>query len=231
MFRIDDLLHRHRGEEAWVFGKGPSLDVFQFENSGTLRICVNESLRAVPQPSYFFAHDEGPIRNVAGDWPDGCNAILQMERAILAAKCGIPERSIFVYEKRYCDNAVRDMEPEAIARHGCLYGNSGTMHSAIHFCRLIGATRITMVGFDGSGGYAKKIALTDGGAEHFRIRRDSIALLDALGIPYEFLVPQFARDQVKFRTILVNYERRTKERAIAPQLGMGFKRDGSCSPA
>lgn len=186
ILRIDALLHCHRGQRAWLFGKGPSLDVFPFEDSGALRICVNESLRAVPQPSYFFAHDEGPIRNVAEDWPDGCNAILQMPRAILAEQCGIPERSIFVYDKRYCDNGVRDMEAEAIAWHGSLYGNSGNVHSAVHFCRLIGATGIIMVGFDGSGGYAKKTRLLDGGAQHSRIRQDSIALLESLGIPYEF---------------------------------------------
>jgi len=186
MKHIDALLNRHAGQTIWIFGKGPSLDDFQVASAGEVRICINESLRAVPRPTYFFAHDEGPIHNVANTWPEQCSAILQLPRAIFAEQCGIPTDAIFVYEKRYCDNAVRDMNAASLARHRCLYGNSGTVHCAIDFCRLIGATRVVMVGFDGTGGYAKSIHLPDGGAEHDRIRRDSVSLLNALAIPYEF---------------------------------------------
>jgi len=168
------------------FGKGPSLDDFSFNEAGASRICINESLCAVPHPMYFFAHDEGPIRNVSREWPAKCMAILQQPRAFYAKECGIPRNALFVYEKRYCDNQVRDMDARQIARHGCLYGNSGTVHSAIHFCRLIGASKITLVGFDGTGGYAKRIDLPDGGADHDRIRRDSVSLLTTMQIPYEF---------------------------------------------
>jgi len=187
MRRIDIFLGRHLNQPVWLFGKGPSLDDFSFNEAGAARICINESLRAVPDPMYFFAHDEGPIRNVASDWPDGCRAILQEPRAIYAERCGIPNDWTFVYEKRHCDNHVRDMDAHGIAKHACLYGNSGTVHSAIHFCRLIGASKITLVGFDGTGGYATKIDLPAGGAEHDRIRRDSVSLLTAIGIPFEFV--------------------------------------------
>lgn len=192
MQHIDALLDRHVGQTVWIFGKGPSLDEFQIADAGAVRICINESLRAVPCPMYFFAHDEGPIRNVAETWPKRCNAILQQPRAVFAEQCGIPTKGIYVYEKRYCNDVVRNMDASSIARHRSLYGNSGTVHCAIHFCRLIGAAKIVMVGFDGTGGYARNIRLPDGGAEHDRIRRDSVSLLDALCIPYEFFNPRDA---------------------------------------
>jgi hypothetical protein len=189
MQRIDVFLGRHLNQPVWIFGKGPSLDHFSFNEVGQARICINESLRAVPDPMYFFSHDEGPIRNVAEEWPLGCRAILEQPRAIYAESRGIPSDWTFVYEKRLCDNKVRDMDAHGIAKHVSLYGNSGTVHCAIHFCRLIGASKITMVGFDGTSGYAKKVNLPDGGAEHDRIRRDSVSLLNAIGIPFEFFGP------------------------------------------
>lgn len=189
MQHIDALIDQYAGQPVWIFGKGPSLDQFQMADAGPGRVCINESVRAVPSPAYFFAHDEGPIRNTADDWPEGCRAVLQHERAVFAEACGIPSDLIYVYEKRYADNTVRDMDAAGIARHRSLYGNSGTVHCAIHFCRLIGASRIVMVGFDGTGGYAKSINLPDGGADHDRIRRDSVSLLNTLEIPYEFFQP------------------------------------------
>ena len=183
---IRRLLNAHAGEVAWLFGKGPSLDELPMATAGPLRIVINESLRAVPQPTYFFAHDEVPIANVATDWPKGCKAILQPVRAEFALECGLPATSLYVYTKCTDNNAVRDMSASEIAVHASLYGNSGTVHCAIHFCRLIGASRIVMVGFDGKGGYAAKVGLPDGGAEHGRIRRDSISLMTTLDIPHQF---------------------------------------------
>ncbi|MDP7015073.1 MAG: hypothetical protein QGG36_04710 [Pirellulaceae bacterium] len=186
MQKIGALLDCHAGEPAWIFGKGPSLDAFPMNSAGPLRLCINESVRAVPSPTYFFAHDEGPIKNVADAWPAKCRAILQPVRAEYAKDCGIPEKLLYTYEKRFADNAVRDLDAEGIAKRSALYGNTGTVHCAIHFCRLIGVSRVVMVGFDGSGGYAKAIGLPDGGAAHERIKSDSKSLLTALEFPFNF---------------------------------------------
>jgi len=62
---IAELLNCHAGDAAWIFGKGPSLDGFDFATAGRLRICTNESLVVVPEPTYFFAHDGVPIQRVA----------------------------------------------------------------------------------------------------------------------------------------------------------------------
>ncbi len=93
MQRIAQLLNRHSEEPAWICGKGPSLDDFDFAcQAGPLRICINESTKAVPTPAYFFAHDEGPIRNVAKEWPKSCAAILQPVRAEFEPSAGSPTK-------------------------------------------------------------------------------------------------------------------------------------------
>jgi hypothetical protein len=113
---IGELLRSHPGAEAWIFGKGPSLDSFDVTQAGPLRICINESLTVVPSPMYFFAHDEVPIRRVADRWPDGCRAILQSERAVYGSSCGIPVGSIWTYAKSERDVEVLDWSAEQIAQ-------------------------------------------------------------------------------------------------------------------
>ena len=186
MNKVGQLMMRHEGETAFVFGKGPSLDHFDIDQAGPLRICINESIRSVPRSAYFFAHDELPIRRAAECWQSGCRAILQLPRAELACDCGIADESIYVYDKRQGEGHSTTLTAEQMAARNCLYGNSGTVHSALHFCRLIGASRVELIGFDGAGGYAKCLGLPAGGAQHERIRRDSVNLLEILQIPFEF---------------------------------------------
>jgi hypothetical protein len=186
---IGELLRSHHGEEAWIFGKGPSIDAFDMREAGPLRICINESLLVVPSPKYFFAHDEVPIRRVADSWPEGCRAILQPERTAYALACGIPDSAIWAYSKSERDVDVLDWSAEQIAQTSCLLGLTGTVHSALHFCRLIGACAVVFVGMDGSGGYARSIGLSPpaGGGQHDRIRRDSIKVAERLGLEFHFV--------------------------------------------
>lgn len=187
---ISELLFAHRDEVAWIFGKGPSLDAFDMRTVGDLRICINESLLAVDRPTYFFAHDETPIKRVSGRWPEGCRAILQPVRAEYAAQQGLPDGSIYTYTKRHEDKRVLGYAPEKTAEEAVLYGQSGTVHSALHFCRLIGASAVRLVGFDGKGGYARSLELPSGGRHHSRIRQDSVTLMRILKLPYRFCDPQ-----------------------------------------
>ena len=191
MQSIAALLGKHLGEEAWIFGKGPSLDKFDMATAGPLRICINESALIVPEPRYFFGHDEPPIQRVAAQWPSACRAILQPVRARYDATRGIPTESIFTYEKREREVDVLDWSPEKIAREACLLGLTGTVHSALHFCRLIGVTVITFVGMDGGGGYALSIghSAPPGGGQHDVIRRDSITIAKRLNLEYRFINP------------------------------------------
>ena len=188
MRTIAELLNKHQGEEAWIFGKGPSLDSFDFRSAGPLRICINESLLHVPDPTYFFAHDEIPIQNVASRWLAACSAILQPVRGQWAQKCGIPAETIYAYEKRDRELDILNWSAEQIARKGSLLGLTGTVHSALHFCRLIGTPSIVFVGMDGGLGYARCTgqATPLGGGQHDLIRRDSINIAGRLGLQFRF---------------------------------------------
>lgn len=189
MYTIGELLGAHANEEAWIFGKGPSLDSFDFKNAGSLRICINESALVVPGARYFFAHDELPIRRCAVAWPTGCRAILQPVRADLAVTHGIPEDCVFTYTKCERELQVLDWLAAKIAEKNALLGLTGTVHSAIHFCRLIGASSIVFVGMDGRGGYATRVGLPvpAGGGQHDVIRRDSITIAKRLGFGFRFV--------------------------------------------
>jgi len=188
MQTITELLDVHKGEEAWIFGKGPSLDRFDFALAGALRICINESLAIVDSPTYFFAHDEGPIERVASNWPHRCRAILQPVRGDWAVRCGIPMSDVFTYEKRDRDVEVLDWPAAKIAQRARLIGLTGTVHSALHFCRLIGVSSVVFVGMDGRGGYARCVGLSApvGGGRHDAIRRDSIMIAERLKLTYRF---------------------------------------------
>ncbi len=191
MRTIAHLLGKHNGAEAWIFGKGPGLDKFDVNTAGPLRICINESLLIVPAARYFFAHDEAPIERVAAQWPKACHAILQPVRADYAAARGIPADEIFTYEKREGQLDVLDWPAEQIARAASLLGLTGTVHSALHFCRLIGACSVVFVGMDGGPAYARRLGLSPppGGGQHDLIRRDSIKVAERLGLTYRFIEP------------------------------------------
>jgi len=62
----------HKGEQAWLFGKGPSLDAFDMGDAGELRATVNHACYAVPAPVYCFSHfeDRQDIQP-----PEGCEYI------------------------------------------------------------------------------------------------------------------------------------------------------------
>lgn len=189
MQSIKDLCSVHKSGEAWLFGKGPSLDKFDHDSAGPLRICINESALHVPCPTYFFAHDEKPIYRVAVNWPFGCRAILEPTRSAFAVEVGWPNEHIYVYNKRQGDRRSLEWSADEIAEHEALYGRSSTVHSAIHFCVLIGVSRIIFVGFDGSGGYARRLNLKvpRGGGAYPRIRHDSEVMLTQLRIPSVFV--------------------------------------------
>jgi len=181
---IGALLNRHAGEDAWVFGKGPSLDGFDMGVAGALRICINESAAVVPTPSYFFAHDCVPIERVAVQWPEGCKAVLEDGKVKHAVDSGIPQEAVYQYSKRDKDKSVLFLSPEEIAEQNILHGMNGTVHSALHFFKLVGVRCVHMVGFDGTGGYAACVNVDSSeGRNHKQINRHTMKMLKLLRIP------------------------------------------------
>ena len=184
---LKSLKHRHQLETAWIFGKGPGLDQFDMSLVGPLRICINESLNLVDNPTFFFAHDEIPIRRVAANWNKECCAILEPERAKFAVDCGIPPQQIYSYLKRSRGDFDSLTDVQEVVESNSLLGMTGTVHSAIHFCKLLGVKSVKLIGFEGRGGYASRLNVPGGGGRHELIRNDSVRLLQMLGLDFEFL--------------------------------------------
>ena len=157
------------------------------KTAGPLRICINESCCLVDNPTFFFAHDEIPIKRVAENWNPGCRAILEPDRARFAVSCGIPVQRVHSYIKRTMNEFHSVNDAHEIVETNSLIGMTGTVHSAIHFCRLIGVGSVKMVGFEGIGGYASQLNVPVGGGRHTLIRSDSIELLNLLDLEFEFL--------------------------------------------
>jgi len=190
MKNLGTQLNKYQGQDAYIFGKGPSLDSFDFSLAGELRICINESLKIVTKPTYFFAHDEKPIKHVSEEWPDACFGILQEVRAKYACQCGIPEDQLLTYTLCHGNKSVLEKSPEEIARENILYGQLGTVHSALHFCNLLGVSKVFLVGFDGTARYADSFKHLPPGWNHDKIRAISIEILNTLKIPFEFCLAQ-----------------------------------------
>ena len=179
--------NRYPAGEAWIFGKGPSIDVFDFARAGHPRLALNAAAWVVPQCDFAFAHDP---REVAEPFPAGCAAVIEPKFAQQYEDAEV----IVPYTKR--DNALwlLALARPDIVRLGCLFGHSGTVHSALHFAWLLGCTRAVLVGFDCDGGHARAVQAQmrpDAGApdtpSHYRTILDT-AIAQALALGMELQI-------------------------------------------
>ena len=200
---LSSFYRRHASEVAWIFGKGPSLDTFDQASAGSLRICINESVLHVDSPTYFFAHDEVPIKRIAAKFPNSCTAVLEHCRSIFAQQCGLAESQICTYHKLQ-QNVPTEADLLIDSNSDSLIGVSSTVHSALHFCKLIGASKVVLVGFDGTGGYANCLGLDlpVGGGQHERIKKDTVRLIELLGLESEFACEvQIKGDSIDYQSL------------------------------
>ncbi len=178
-----------QADQVWIFGKGPSLETHDKSQVGRIKVCINESVQLVENPTFFFAHDETPIKNVANDFPENCVAILEPSRAEFAVQCGIPAEQIAIYDKHDLVGEIGKHQSLELIQSGKLIGKTGTVHSAIHFCQCLDAKTIKLVGFEGQGDYAASLNMEVplGGGRHDLIRKDSERILRWLGFDFEFV--------------------------------------------
>ncbi|MEX0937227.1 MAG: hypothetical protein WDZ59_05150 [Pirellulales bacterium] len=184
---IDSLLGVHRNESAWIFGTRSNLDQFDISRTGPLRICIDEAVLFVPGPSYFFSRDNLAIVRAADKWPSNCRAVLEPDRAALAAANGVPDAKIYRYLNR-TQREILDWNPPRISEENSLYGQSGSVDSAIHFCRMIGVAAITLVGCGSEAAppSGSTSVTPPGGAQRGGMSRQAEVLLERLAIPYRF---------------------------------------------
>lgn len=160
-----DFLNLHPGETAWLFGKGPSLDGFDFAAAGPLRVAINDVVGRVPGCVYGFANDS------VADWAHVYQPGLvlfqprRLEHDIHAARCPVAcERVIFDDE---LDDERLAWPPARLALIG-LSVRRGTLGSAGQILRVMGVRRVVCVGIDGGGRHAS-------GHWHTRLRHDHAA--------------------------------------------------------
>ena len=194
--QLADFKNAHPGKWAYVFGKGPSLDLFDAPPNGDVRICINESCLVVDSPDYAFTHHHDIAEKMAGS-----AAILFLHRTNTPVPESIDRTRVVVYEKAQCglenspnrrltDLAMRVLSRtrDQIASGGVLYGTSGTVHSALHFAWLCGIVGVRLVGFDPQvRGYAESVmpqcSCTAGGPAGLQIIYDDIYTeAEALGL-------------------------------------------------
>ncbi len=163
--RIGDYLRKYPGRRFLIVGKAPTR--FEFENLASIEdpiIFINDAVqfekfatRSVE--TFFFAHDaaqkvwitpeikstvvipSGGASDSGADHP-----MLDMTQVL---DNNLPPRIVTYEWGGWYGRNLRVHPRGEITRTGKLYLNSGTIHSAIHFAWLCGASGITFIGTDG----------------------------------------------------------------------------------
>lgn len=157
---LEDLRDKHKGEEIWVLGRGPSLDDYPnnfFDDK--ISIAVSYAYLAFPNCTYYHNFHAEPAEWVEKNWPD------KFERCILGclwgSSYGDPQRrskyegsgEVPIYTKVLLGTGGFDRSrfqgpvERLIAKESCELTNSiTTLHTAIQVALVLGTTKITLVG-------------------------------------------------------------------------------------
>lgn len=185
---LTDFLNIHRGETAWMFGKGPSLDSFDMSQAGPLRCAINDVVKEVPGCRYCFAND-----SVAA-WEhvyEPGHVLFTPARTINDGfqRPVVPEKpETIVFADIHHDDRL-SWSREMLAEHG-LTIRRGTLGSALQILHIMGIAEIICVGIDGGGKHAARQWHTRLRADHAldynSIRESFITAARVLGIRIKF---------------------------------------------
>ena len=225
--QVGDYLNAYAGRRFWIVGKGPTR--FDFENLCEIDdpvIFLNDAVQlerfaAGAPETFFFAHD--PHQRV---WLTGelrSTAILPERHATgstgrpkLSVQSASPEAatvaSVATYtwaqEYRRDPARVARLSRSEIARTGRLFVGPGTIHTAIHFAWLCGASGVSFIGCDGWPGhnstdpataYDPRIELRSGAPSlgvHVRIRKTQDWLCGQLALATDYVHEPHATPQI-----------------------------------
>lgn len=184
---LTGFLGKHAGEVAWLFGKGPSLDLFDFKDAGPIRAAVNDVAAIVPGCRYGFANDD------TADWADlyrntGKDFVLFQPWRI-AKTATVPPCKWHVFADR-ADDDLWHLPAREKAVQGLGVGN-GTISSAIQIFQIMGIRKVVCVGIDGGQKHASRNQWrtrlqNDHWRTYARIRQSFIVRARELGIELEF---------------------------------------------
>jgi hypothetical protein len=124
----ESLHNIHKGEEVWMFSKGPSLDSFDMSGAGKFRVTINEAIDRVASALYAFS------------WRDDNRAL------------NIPEGCIHIdgFDWEYTSK-IEGHNPMKLP----LFFRTGTVELAMSFLIWMGFKTVHMIGVDGKGKYAE----------------------------------------------------------------------------
>jgi hypothetical protein len=126
---LNALVNKHLGEEAWLLGKGPSLDLLDISKThGVLAVC-NEAIYAYPEADYVFSFyadrkdiDAGDAMLFTGEEYHGC----------------------------FCHD-IEDYEPRS-----SLFIKHSTAEMALSVLLIMGVAKVHLCGFDPGEKYSKQ---------------------------------------------------------------------------
>jgi hypothetical protein len=183
MHTLADYLDKHRGQTAWVFGKGPSLDAFPMDEAGPLRCAINDVVGQVPACTYAFANDD--VR----DWADlytAAHTLFQPRRTVGYRDNATAATRVVLDDEQ--DESRLDWPAARAAREG-LAILTGTLGTVVQVLRVMGVARLVCVGIDGGMAYAERPWRTTRKVEpgpYNRIRAEFVAAARRLGVEVEF---------------------------------------------
>jgi len=142
-------MDKHKGEKAYVLGKGPSLERFTKPDDGIV-IGVNDVGNTIH--THYSVTTDGFKPGVLGN----------AEYARLTA---LPHRQGFAYDPDseiwflHCDDLNRDggsalLSKAQVAHSRRLYTCSSSAQPAVHLAWYLGCSELRMYGIDGGTGYA-----------------------------------------------------------------------------
>jgi hypothetical protein len=147
---LREFIDIHKGETAWVFGKGPSLDGFDFSDAGKVRVGINDVVAVVPDCLYGFSNDR-----VVG-WLD----VYEPHHVLFT-----PKRTADNYEERPdCDVCVFEdhhstpLDPtrRPLDMADCLTIREGTLGSVFQVLFVMGIRKLVCVGIDGGNRHSRR---------------------------------------------------------------------------
>ena len=181
------FLNLHAGQTAWLFGKGPSLQNYDFKQAGKLRFAINDVIAHIPDCKYGFANDG------VAKWRDVYHQgqiLFQPLRAIseFDSRNGAVNCEVVTY-KDFQDDSRLALPREQIAELPTI--RRGTLGSALQIMHVMGIVKIYMVGFDGGGDHAQGFEWrtrlrNDHAADYNAIRNAAIDAAELMGIQLHF---------------------------------------------
>lgn len=212
MERVTDYLNRYAGRRFVIVGKGPTqYDYADLAQVHDPIIFINDAVQFAPLASnsvhrFWFALDElqscwlsdratcqvSPVLPRApGDGHE--DAVTRGQQRLFVSRCPAAQQHqrTITYEWNGRGLDISAQTRETLARDGRLPLRGGTIHPAMAFAWLCGASEIAFIGCDGKGeGYDERIDLQSQGPNlqvHGMIRKRQDELLRTFGIDAHYV--------------------------------------------